>query len=413
MKKFIIVTSVIVVLAAIVFFSSQGKNGKGKEVHVKKTEIRTVANLVVASGEIQPRTRVNLQSDVIGKIIRLHFKEGDWVKKGQVLVEVDRETILLQRDQIKASFMSSQAQLGRARAVFEDAEARYDRMKQLLDDRIISQDQFDQAWTSYKQAEASLTSAEKDVERSRFMLDELEENLRKTTIRAPMSGRVVQLNMEEGEVVLSGSTNIPGSVIAIIADMSEILAEVDVVESEIAKIQEQMQSTVEVDALQDITFQGHVDEIAHSAFTKLDVNYFKVKVLLEDPDGRLRPGMTARARVKVEEKEDVLTVPIESVRDKKDEKFVFLFEDGIARKTVVTVGISDNHYIEITNGLSEGQDVITGPSRILKDLEDGAEVTIKKEDSDKKGEDEEEESDEKETSETDEEQGTSVEVQVE
>ncbi|HPR63407.1 MAG TPA: efflux RND transporter periplasmic adaptor subunit [Thermoanaerobaculia bacterium] len=401
MKKVLIILAVVAVIALMIFFSVKGKGSKGKEVYTEDAALRPIAREVLASGEIRPRTYVNLQSDVVGKIIRLHFKEGDWVKKGQILVDIEKETLLRQRDQMTAAVNSAKANRERVAAMADEAHLRYKRTRELMDEKIVSQESLDSAWASLRQAEASLTAAEQDMERSQFALDELNEQIKKCTILAPMNGRVVELDMEEGEVVVAGM-NIPGSVIGVVADMSDILAEVDVIESEIAGLKTGMPATIVVDALPDITFEGEVEEIAHSAFKKLDVNYFKVKVLLHNPDENLRPGMSARATITLEKKEDVLSVPIQAVVERKDEKVVFTPDNGKAKKLLVTTGISDEHHIEITEGLEEGTSVITGPSRILKDLKEGTEIKIKTK----------EEKEEDQSTEENKEEGADVEVKV-
>jgi HlyD family secretion protein len=386
MKKLWIILGV-VVLAVIVIASVLGGKKKPNEVYTEKAARRTIAQTVLASGEIQPKNKVNVQAHVVARIDKLYFKEGDMVTQGQRIVELEKQEYLLQRDQYTDALASARAGLALAEAQSQESSASYARTKRLFEEKLATEEALDQATSAYKSSLARVDSAREDMKRSEKMLAEAQDRLTKTTILAPMTGKVVERDMKEGEVVVSG-TNIPGSVIAVVADLTEILAEVDVIESEIARLKVGLPSTVSVDALPDKTFNGTIEEIAESAFKKQDVSYFKVKVRITDDPKDLRPGMTAKAKIKVQEKLNVLSVPVQAVLEKDKKKFLFLFDGRKAKKLSVTAGLSDDLYSEVEGALKEGQSVITGPARILKDMEDGAVVKEKakpKEDEKEKG----------------------------
>lgn len=391
MTKKLLIGGGILLLIAIVAGSMMGNGKKTKEVYTEKVEKKTVSQTVMASGEIQPLNQVNIQADVVARIIKLFFKEGDWVKKGQHLVDLEKDQYLLQRDQMRSTLEATRASLIMAEASLVETKAKYERAKNLVAEQLLQEEQLESAEAAYKSAVARVDSAREDIKRTQKMLDEAEDRLTKTTIVSPMDGKVVNLAMKEGEVVVSGM-GIPGSIVAIVADLAEILAEVDVVESEIAKVKLGMTARIEVDALPGTIFKGTVTEIAESATKVADVSYFKVKIRLTEPGEALKPGMTAKAKIVIEEKADVLAVPVQVVQEKDKKKFAFIVEGSKAKKAKkvdVTTGLSDNLNIEVLTGLKEGDSVVSGPSRILKDLTDGTPLKEKKKEGGEKGKDEE------------------------
>lgn len=379
MKKILIFLFVIVFILIIVFsLKSNSKNVK--EVYLEPLKKQNITEIISASGEIQPKVKVNIQSDVIGRIEKLYFKEGDFVKKGQKLVELEKDTYLFQRDQAKAAIASAIASLKVSEAQLEEAEAQRKRISSLLEENLVSREVFDQVEANYKSAKARVEASKEEINRLEKYLKEAEDKLKKTTILSPIDGKIVELILKEGEVVISGTPNIPGSTIATVADLSDILAEVDVVESEIAKVSLGQNARVTVDAFPQKELEGIVEEIGESAFKKVDVNYFKVKIKIKDNFSELKPGMTSKAKIFVQEKKDVLAVPSQAIQEKKGEKFIFINDKGKARKVKVEAGISDQINTEIITDIKEGTLVVTGPVRILKELEENMPLKEKKED---------------------------------
>ncbi len=379
MKKFLIFLFILF-LVLILYFSFFGNKKDIKEVYLEPLKKQNIREIISASGEIQPKIKVNIQSDVIARIEKLYFKEGDYVKRGQKLVELEKDTYLFQRDQAKAAIASAIASLKVSEAQLEEAEVRRNRIKALLDENLISRESYDQAEATYKSAFARVEASKEEINRLEKYLKEAEDKLKKTTILSPLDGKVVELILKEGEVVISGTPNVPGSTIAIIADLSEIISEVDVVESEISKVSLGQKAKVVVDAFPQKELEGIVEEIGESAFKKVDVNYFKVKIKITQDFLALKPGMTSKAKIFVQEKRDVLAVPSQAIQERKGEKFIFISEKGKAKKVSVTAGIQDQIYTEIIGALKEGALVVTGPIRVLKELEEKALLKEKKED---------------------------------
>ncbi len=280
---------------------------------------------------------------------------------------------------------------------------------------ISSRQDLESANLQHTSAELQVRSAHERVTQAKALLDKAEDDLRKTTIWAPLSGRVISLAAKEGEVVVTGTMNNPASVIGTIADLSEILAEVDVDETEVVDVKPGIDAVVKVDAIPDVDYAGKVVEVGSSGYSKPqqpDVEFFRVKVLLENPDQRLRPGMSARAEIRVATHPHALVVPIQSVvervpaRAKNDTgagtpkaasaggkidkqaevPVIFVIDNGKVHQRPVKTGISDTTHVEIIEGVSENEQVVTGPYRSLKKLADGDRVKITSEaDADEKG----------------------------
>lgn len=379
MKKILVILFVLI-LVFIIVFSVKSNSKNVKEVYLEPLKKQNIMEIISASGEIQPKVKVNIQSDVIGRIEKLYFNEGDFVKKGQKLVDLEKDTYLFQRDQAKAAIATSLANLKVAEAQLEEAEAQRKRILALLEENLISKEIYDQTEANFKSALARVEASKEEINRLEKYLKEAEDKLRKTTITSPIDGKVVDLILKEGEVVISGTPNIPGSNIAVIADLSDILAEVDVVESEIAKVTFGQKSKITVDAFPQKELEGIVEEIGESAFKKVDVNYFKVKIKITENFQDLKPGMTSKARIYVQEKKDVLAVPSQAIQEKKGEKFIFISDKGKAKRVPVTTGIQDQINTEIFGDIKEGVPVVTGPLRVLKELEENMPLKEKKED---------------------------------
>jgi HlyD family secretion protein len=256
---------------------------------------------------------------------------------------------------------------------------------------VLPQESLDQAELAQRSAKLSVEQAAESVLQAIAELEKAEDDLQKTTIYAPLTGKVIALQAEEGEVVVSGTMNNPASVIGTIADLSEILVEVDVDENEIVHAARGQTVEVFVDAIPEDSYTGTVVEIGSSGTKRPaqpDVTFFKVKVLLDAPDERLLAGMSARAEIEVDTNQDTTVVPIQSVvyrppageleEGAADEiRVVFVDRDGEATQTPVEVGLSDATHIEILSGLEDGVPVVTGPYRVLRDLQDGERIRAK------------------------------------
>jgi len=406
-KKLWIGAGVVVVLAAVVWLSLRDQRGeKGAEVDVATVEARQIRQVVTASGVVDPREKVNISAHVIAKIDHLFVEEGDNVEAGDPVLELEREAYTAQEADWRARLAQANSSVRKAESDLQRARLRRQRYERLAGDGVISDEELEVAAVDTTSAEVALEQARESVAQSRANLAKARDDLNKTTIYAPISGRVIALNAEEGEVVVSGTMNNPASVIATLADLSEVLAVVDVDETEIVDVSVGQEATLVVDAMPDEEFAGRVVEVGSSGFSRADqrdVTFFNVKVLFAEPSERLKPGMSVRASIVTEGAEDALVVPIQAVVDRlplaaedgedgeggndaedADEEIpvVFLVEDGEARQRPVETGISDATDVQLTSGVEAGQRVITGPYRTLRDLEDGDAVTVDTDDDD-------------------------------
>jgi HlyD family secretion protein len=408
MKKALIVIGAIVVLALVVWASLRDSGPRGTEVEVQAAELRTVSSRVKATGEITPEKRVEISAKVVGEIINLPVVEGQEVRAGQLLLEIERELYEAARNQARAALRQAEVSVKRQDVQIADARRNMRRTKELIADGLVSQEALDAAQLALDTAIVELEAQQYAVEQYRSALQRTEDDLARTTIRSPMDGTLIQLNAEQGETVVPGTTNLPGSVIMTIADMSVLLAEVEVSEVDVVNVALGQKAEVKVDALGTEPQKGRVVEIATSGRrdpTQGTIR-FNVKVALEDPDPALRPAMTAKVDILTATSEDALTVPIQAVVTRKVDKegeevtgsaakgieesdVVYLIEDGEASAVVVETGISDELHVEIVDGLAEGQEVIIGPYRTLKNLHAGDAVKPEEKEDEEIEEDEE------------------------
>lgn len=387
MNRAIPIVGAVVVIGGIVAASIVGGgSGKGAEVYLEPAEREAIEAAVKARGQVDPRVKVDVSAHVIARIEKLYVQEGDEIAAGQPFLELERETFLAIRDRSAAALAIARSQVSRAELDLADAERELARATQLVADGVLPDDEQVRRRLARDAARLSLDQAHEAVRQADADLAKARDDVAKTTILAPLSGRVISLAAEEGEVVVSGTMNNPASVIGTIADLSEILVEVDVDENDIVRLARGQRATVRVDAMRDTPLEGKVVEIGSSGFerpSQPDVTFFTVEILLDDPPKSLRPGMSARAEIAVDRREDAVVVPIGAItsrpgEDEAEERdVVFVAVDGKAILREVVVGITDEIRAEIEKGVEAGEMVITGPYRALKDLEDGAAIREK------------------------------------
>jgi HlyD family secretion protein len=411
-KRPILIGVAIVVIGVIVFFSIRGGNGDAQKVYAEPAKGRTIQSVVTAPGEIDPKLQVNISAHVIGKIEKLYFEEGDRVKKGQKLVELERPAYVAQRDRMRSQVANQRIEVQRSKSALATAELTYKRAQNMQQQGIQAQELFDKARLDYQNAQALYASAQEGVLQAQAGLVQAENDLSHTTIESPIDGKVVQLNAREGEVVITGTMNNPGSVIAVIADLSDILVKAEVGETDVVGIREGQAASIRVDAIPEKEYKGHVVEIGSSANVRQSagsgVRYFTVKASIDNADERLRPGMTSQVSIVTSTVANTIAVPIQSVvervpnakkgeEDSSDEnlpkkKYVFAVKDGKVRMVEVRTGISDAIHVALLSGIKIGDLVVTGPFRTLKKLSNGEAVEISKEEKQKPTKDKKEES---------------------
>ncbi|MEO8347946.1 MAG: efflux RND transporter periplasmic adaptor subunit [Acidobacteriota bacterium] len=388
MKKWILPAGALLVLGTIVTVSLLGSRPRGTPVETGRVERGEIRSVVTATGEIQAKTHVDISSQVIARIEKLHVREGDRVSRGDRLVDLERAQYASQRDRTLANLAAAEAEIGRARATLANAASRLTRARDLAAQKIASREFLESVELDHESARTALAAARERARETRAAVASSDDALSKTSIVSPISGRVTRVNAEEGETVVTGTMNMPGSVILTVSDLSTIEAAVEVDESAVARVRVGQKASVKIDAFPDKEFPGELTEIADSAVKRQEVAYFPVKVRIAGTGEGLRPGMTARARIQAESRKGVLVVPIQAIVEKKDadgksgsssnpegQKIVYRVEGGKARAAPVEVGLNDETRAEILSGVKEGEKIAVGPYRTLKNLKDGAAVT--------------------------------------
>jgi len=391
-KKMIIIGIIILVGAVMVtIFSMNGEDEEAIAVRTAKVNHQKIVETVTATGQIQPQTQVKISADVAAKIMQLDVKEGDWVEKGQFLVQLDRERFMASVESAEANLRATEADANLVLQNMIKSEKDYDRIKELFEKNLESQAAMDQAVAAFAVEKARHQSALEQVDRARASLKQARDDLSKTTIHAPMAGTISQLNKEVGEIALG--SQFQEDVIMIISNLSGMEAQVDVDENDIVAIQLGDSATIEVDALSGETFKGIVSEIANSAKvtasgTADQKTEFEVKIAVVNPGTTLRPGMTASADIVTEIRDSALVVPIQSVAVRTPQQLgadstisvtyepdkdgfvqvVFVVEEGRVIARQVATGIQSETHIEIEDGLNEGDEIVTGNYRAISQL---------------------------------------------
>jgi HlyD family secretion protein len=436
-KKLIWIISGVVAVALIVGVVAKKKGWIGKtevtKIATEKVTKRTVVEVVSANGKIAPEFEVKLSPDVSGEIIELLVKEGDLIKPGQLLAKINPEIYISNYDRTVAALNTSQANLANSKArlaqvnsQFINAKSSHDRNEKLHAQKTISDAEYETSKANFEVAKAEVEAAEESVKAAAFSVKsseagvkESKENLSKTSIYAPVGGTVSKLNIEKGERVAGASQFGSGTEILRIANLQTMEVNVSVNENDIVRVTLHDTALVEVDAYQNRKFKGIVTEISTSANTTGvsadQVTNFEVKIrILPDSykdliasdkpnDSPFRPGMSATVDIQTEVESNVLTLPIQAVTTRADtskaapavadkdvpekddsqvkkkaevaQEYVFLYDGGKAKMVKVKTGIQDNSYIVITEGLTDGQEVITAPYRaVSKKLKDGEAV---------------------------------------
>ena len=418
---YILIGGAVIIIAGLIILSKSGVIGnkdKGTEVEITQVIPTTIIETVSATGKIQPEIEVKISSEVSGEIISLNVKEGQVVKKGDLLVKINPDLYTSGYNRSVSNLSGTRANLSQADASFKESKSNYDRNKTLFEKGIISKADWDKAIASYEVAKAAKQNAYFNVQSASATVSEAKDNLGRTTIYAPADGTISMLNVELGERVL-GTQQMTGTEILRVANLNNMEVEVDVNENDIVKIKVGDEANVEVDAYLKKQFKGTVTSISNSASSALtadQVTNFKVKVrilkesyedLLEgkpDTYSPFRPGMTATVDIITETKSNVLSVPISAVviksdtaavkdivvvdpkeeqkgaAPKSDKKFecVFVKVGDKAKIRIIKTGIQDDTNIEVMTGLKKGDVVITGPySTVTKDLNSGDRVMLK------------------------------------
>jgi HlyD family secretion protein len=434
MKKILIGAGAVALLAIVVVASlRQTASGRGVRVYMEDAaKLPRLLATVSASGEVKPRVEVNISSQVPGQIVALPVAEGDHAKAGQVLVQLDPERYRSEVRRLEASLRMATVNEEKERVALKTAEMNLNRLETLHAQKIVSDDALDQARLSSDSSRITLQSLGEQIQQAEADLSRARDDLSKTTLKAPISGLVSRLNAKVGEQVIIGTMNNPGTVILTLSDMTEVLSEVRVDETDVTQVKAGQVAQVRVDAVEGHPYAGAVESIGNAAEREGTVSKFPVKIHLTAPDDRLRPGMSAHADIEVNEKHDVLTIPLQAIvrrslkdfqtqgkkpaapesgveaagrsetspapgaysasADGKDPEreqvqVVLVDRGGKVQMVEVKTGISDAFRAEVLEGLNVGEKVILGPYRKLRSLKNGD--AVRRVEKSEAGEDEE------------------------
>ncbi len=421
-KKLPIVIVLILVVAAIGAFAFFRKKNVAVTIQKEKVTRRNLTELVVANGKVQPVVQVKISPEVSGEIIELPIKEGQRVNKGDLLVKIKPDNYIASKNSSEANYQYSLTSSNTAQANLEKAELEFNRIKELHKNKLVSDSAYQEAMTGYSVAKSTLAGALQQIHMAHASLQRAEDDLSKTTIYSPLTGTITKLNSQIGERVV-GTAMMAGTEMMIVSDLNEMETRVDIGEIDVVLIEVGQNARLEVDAFKDRKFKGTVTEIANSsksagapsATANQEATKFEVKIRFAEKES-FRPGMSVTAEIETRSRTNVLTVPIQSVttrlpktnnlasakvnsakgmselvaaenpksdanEKKRDSakpiEVVFAVESNHAKMVPVKRGISDDTYVEITEGVRENQEVVIGSYKaISRELEDGKEVIV-------------------------------------
>ncbi|MDP3452805.1 MAG: efflux RND transporter periplasmic adaptor subunit [Bacteroidales bacterium] len=385
--KWIIAAAVVIIVVLAVIGSKKGKNAipVTAEIITKKS----IVEVIPANGKIKPVVEVKISPDVSGEIIELHFKEGDYIKKGDLIIKIKQDVYISMRERAEASLNSVKAQLTQLLAQFSQIEQSYLRNKTLYEQKAISQADYETSLSQYQVTKEQIKAAEFNVKSATATLKEAQENLTKTVIYAPMDGIISKMSVEKGERVV-GTSQMAGTEMLRIANFSQMEVLVDVNENDIIRIKQGDTAVVDVDAYPNRKFAGVVTQIANSAKnigSSIDqVTNFEVKIFLLSEsysdleiEGRnpFRPGMSASVSIQTDRNDNALAIPLQAITTRSDlisdslkrtlgineslEQVFVIKEDNSVEIRIITTGIQDLSNIEVLTGLEEGEKIVTGP----------------------------------------------------
>jgi len=414
-KKILIAAGALALLAIVVAASVKGSSKKGIEVKTDKVSKRDLTAIITASGKIVPRRKVDISSDVMGRVIELHVDEGDLVRKGDLLLRIDPTQYEANVSRATASWNQAKSGLAQAAASLAQARKALERAERLHQTGaiLLSDQQLEDARTAFEVQRATGENAAHGVDVADAALAEAKQNLSKTVIRAPMSGRVTRKNIEAGEVAVIGTMNNPGSLLLTVADLSEMEAVVSVDETDVPAIAIGNPAQIEIDAFPGKKFTGRVSKIGNSSIrggqaiqkTGDQAVDFEVRIAIDSPPPTLRPDLSATADVTTSERKGVLSIPIIALtvkearpvadakapetgvdpkvqgradREKRrnEQEGVFLLDKNKVKFQPVEIGIAGENFFEVKTGLEEGALIVPGTYQAIRSLKDGDTVRL-------------------------------------
>jgi len=410
-RKHWIAIGVVVVVVVLVLINLKAKGGKELPVQVEEVSRKDLEMIISASGSIKPKRQIDISASSIGKVTKVAVKEGDYVDQGQFLIQIDPIQLETTVDRLVAAVESAKAGERQAKYQLNQYESDLERAERLFKQGYLTDKEVKDAMTARDVGISNLEAAGQLVRQQEAQLSSARHNLKQVTIEAEMAGIVTRLNVEEGEIAIMGTLNNPGTVLMTVADLSTIEAEVEVDETEVVSIETGQSAKVTLDAFPDTSYAGIVTEVGNSPILSSSVSGqqgvdFKVVITVTDTIPNVRPGLSADSEIIAARAENGLAIPIQSltVRQKKDLKGasekpdsssadstavkdekadeeiegVFVVVDGKAEFRQIKIGIAGQTHFEVISGLEEGDKVVSGNFRAIRDLRDGQRVKIAK-----------------------------------
>ena len=395
---------VVAVAVGVSALTAARRGNRATDVRLEAVSQRDLVAVVTASGKIEAETKVDVSSDITGRIVKITVREGDRVEKGQLLIQIDPAQYQSVVQRGEAYLSSSQASLQQMQVNRDQAKRALDRALEMrkTNPNLISAEAVEQAQQTYDVAVATHSSTSSQVDQARASLQEAKDNLAKTRIYAPISGRVTRLAVEEGEVAVPGTFSRETGLLMTVADLGVILAKVDVDETDVVRLALGDSVAVAIDAFPDTSFVGRVTKVGNSAklapqqgggaTTDRAVD-FEVEITLDKPPTDIRPDLSATARIVTETRKDTPSIPIialtvrehenlpnelkaasDSTGKKKEREGVFVVRGGVATFVPVKVGIAGEEHFEILSGLKVGDSIVAGPYQAIRDMRDSTRV---------------------------------------
>jgi HlyD family secretion protein len=402
-KKILIFGGGAVVIAMLVALNAANNRERAQAVRIAEVDRRDLVATVTASGQIEPKRSVEISSDITGRIIEIPVAEGDRVRRGDLLLRIDPSQYEAGVARARALLASAEASLVQTRANRDQAQRALDRATELRaqNPNLVSDEQIEQAQTSFDVAQAVASSSEHQVAQAQAGLEEAQEQLAKTVLRAPMDGEITRMAVEVGEVAVPGTFSRATGLLMTVSDLSIIQVAVRVDETDVVRLHMNDSAEVTIDAFPDTSFTGRVTKISQSASqgaaaataggTTQAVDY-DVEVTLDNPPPGVRPDLSATAKIVTATRDSALAIPIialtvreheaistetlpqDTTKGKKETEGVFVVENGLAQFRPVKVGIAGEEYFEVLEGLAAGDSIVAGPYQTIRDMRDSTAV---------------------------------------
>ena len=396
-KRYWLVGGLVVVLGGAGLSGIAGGGGDGSiPVRLGQVERRDLVASVTASGQLEPTRSVDVSSDITGRIVELTVEEGDEVTRGQLLLRIDPTQFQAAVRRAEAAVAGARAAQLQMNANLQQARRALDRARELrqTNESLVSDEQMETAETNFEVAQANANAQEHQVDQAIASLEEAQDQLSKTTITAPMSGKVTRVAVEEGEVALASTFNRDTGLLVTISDLSAIQVNVQVDETDVVRLALNDSAEIEIDAFPDSTYSGRVTKISQSAIqaaasgTNDQAVDFDVEITMDNPPVGVRPDLSATARIVTDIENQVPSIPIIALTVRshspissevasadttaRETEGVFVIENGVAQFRPVRVGIAGDEFFQVLSGLADGDSIVAGPYQVIKDLRDSA-----------------------------------------